>query len=215
MNSKKEQSGQLFVVSAPSGAGKTSLVRALMDSTADISVAISHTTRPMRPEEKNGVNYHFVTVAEFEAMIKRGEFLEWATVFGHLYGTSRQSADYVLARGNHLILEIDWQGAAQIRQQMVNAQSIFIFPPSLTALRDRLDGRAQDDDETVKKRMDAVFQELSHWAEFDYLIVNDNFDVALAELTLVASGSGAEFLKVNRLEALKPLISELLPQKTS
>jgi guanylate kinase len=209
--SRKDHSGQLFVISAPSGAGKTSLVRALMESSDTTGVAISHTTRARRPEETDGINYHFVPETEFTAMVERGEFLEWATVFGHLYGTSTNAANLVLDEGKHLILEIDWQGATQVRQKLSGTQSIFIFPPSLNALRDRLENRAQDDVATVDKRMSAAFEELSHWREFDYLIVNDQFDVALAELQAVVAGEGASYHRDKQLKALGPLIEDLLP----
>jgi guanylate kinase len=208
----KENSGQLFVISAPSGAGKTSLVRALMESSDMIGVAISHTTRARRPEETDGINYHFVPEAEFTRMVERDEFLEWATVFEHLYGTSTNAVNLVLGEGKHLILEIDWQGAAQVRQKLPGAQSIFIFPPSLSALRDRLENRAQDDVETVDKRMSAAFEELSHWHEFDYLIVNDQFDTALAELQAVVAAEGAHYRRDKQLKTLGPLIEDLLPQ---
>ena len=145
-------------------------------------------------------------------MVDRGEFLEWATVFEHLYGTSTSAVNLILSQGKHLILEIDWQGAAQVRQKLPDTRSIFIFPPSLRALRDRLLNRAQDDVETVDKRMSAAFEELSHWHEFDYLIVNDQFDAALAELKAVVAGEGARYHRERQLEALGPLIEDLLPQ---
>jgi guanylate kinase len=209
---RKENSGQLFVISAPSGAGKTSLVRALMESSDTTGVAISHTTRARRPEETDGINYHFVPEAEFTGMVERGEFLEWATVFERLYGTSTSAVNLVLGEGKHLILEIDWQGAAQVRQKLPGTQSIFVFPPSLNALRDRLENRAQDDVETVDKRMSAAFEELSHWHEFDYLIVNDQFDAALEQLQAVVAGEGAHYHRDKQLKALGPLIDDLLPQ---
>ena len=208
----KEKRGQLFVISAPSGAGKTSLVRALMERSDTTGVAISHTTRARRPEETDGINYHFVTEVEFTAMVDDGEFLESATVFEHLYGTSTSAVDLILHQGKHLILEIDWQGAAQVRQKLPGAQSIFIFPPSLSALRDRLETRAQDDVETVDKRMSAAFEELSHWREFDYLIVNDHFDTALAELQAVIAGDGTGHHRNKQLKALGSMIKELLSQ---
>ena len=208
----KEKRGQLFVISAPSGAGKTSLVRALMERSDTTGVAISHTTRARRPEETDGINYHFVTEVEFTAMVDDGEFLESATVFEHLYGTSTSAVNLILHQGKHLILEIDWQGAAQVRKKIPGAQSIFIFPPSLSALRDRLETRAQDDVETVDKRMSAAFEELSHWREFDYLIVNDHFDTALAELQAVIAGDGTGHHRNKQLKALGSLIKELLPQ---
>lgn len=210
--SSSDSGGTLFVVSAPSGAGKTSLVRALLDAEATMGVAVSHTTRPMRPEEEDGVNYHFVDTGTFRQLADQGGFIEWANVFGNLYGTSVDAANRVLDEGKNLILEIDWQGAAQVRQKFPDTQSTFIFPPSLSALRQRLEGRGQDDAETVQKRMDSAFQELSHWHEFDYLIVNDIFDEALQQLTSVVNGTGTRLLKSERQAELKPLISELLPQ---
>ena len=209
---RKENRGQLFVISAPSGAGKTSLVRALMECSNTIEVAISHTTRAKRPEETDGINYHFVPEVEFYALVDRGEFLESATVFEHLYGTSASAVNLILHQGKHLILEIDWQGAAQVRQKLPGTQSIFIFPPSLGALRDRLENRAQDDLETVDKRMSAAFEELSHWHEFDYLIVNDQFDTALAQLQAVVAGEGADYHRNRQFKALGHLIEDLLPQ---
>lgn len=205
--------GDLFVVSAPSGAGKTSLVRALIDGERNIGVAVSHTTRKQRDGEENGVNYHFVDESRFRDMVEAGEFLEWAHVFEHLYGTSLFAAEGVLASGRHLILEIDWQGAQQIRRQVPGTKTIFIFPPSLAALRDRLKARAQDDEETVDKRMAAAFRELSHFAEFDYLIVNDIFDVALAELREIVNGNGEHLTREVRLPGLEPLIDDLMPEK--
>ncbi|MBT5155071.1 MAG: guanylate kinase [Gammaproteobacteria bacterium] len=209
---RKESRGQLFVISAPSGAGKTSLVRALMEPSNTIGVAISHTTRAKRPEETDGINYHFVTEVEFNALVDQGEFLESATVFEHLYGTSTSAVNLILQQGKHLVLEIDWQGAAQVRQKLPGTQSIFIFPPSLGALRDRLENRGQDDVETVDKRMSAAFEELSHWHEFDYLIVNDQFDTALAQLQAVVAGEGAGYHRNRQSKALGQLIENLLPQ---
>ena len=209
---RKESRGQLFVISAPSGAGKTSLVRALMEPSNTIGVAISHTTRAKRPEETDGINYHFVTEVEFNALVDRGEFLESATVFEHLYGTSTSAVNLILQQGKHLVLEIDWQGAAQVRQKLPGTQSIFIFPPSLSALRDRLENRGQDDVETVDKRMSAAFEELSHWHEFDYLIVNDQFDTALAQLQAVVAGEGPDYHRNRQSKALGQLIENLLPQ---
>ena len=198
---RKENRGQLFVISAPSGAGKTSLVRALMERSNTIGVAISHTTRTKRPEETDGIDYHFVPEVEFNALVDRGEFLESATVFEHLYGTSASAVNLILHQGKHLILEIDWQGAAQVRQKLPGTQSIFIF-----------ENRAQDDVETVDKRMSAAFEELSHWHEFDYLIVNDQFDTALAQLQAVVAGEGADYHRNRQFRALGHLIEDLLPQ---
>lgn len=213
IDDKVQEQGNLFVVSAPSGAGKTSLVNALTATLTDLGVAVSHTTRPQRPEETDGVNYHFVSTGAFEAMVENQAFIEWAHVFDHLYGTSINAANQVLEAGRHLVLEIDWQGAQQVRARFPSTQSIFIFPPSLKALRERLEGRAQDDRETVERRMDAALEELSHWQEFDYLVVNDDFDLALSELSQIVAGRGAEFSRDARRQALSPLIGDLLPHK--
>ncbi|MBT4160440.1 MAG: guanylate kinase [Gammaproteobacteria bacterium] len=207
-------SGTLFVVSAPSGAGKTSLVRALIESDSTVGVCISHTTRRQRDGEEDGINYHFIEDTAFRSMVDAGEFIEWAHVFEHLYGTSIHAANEVLDSGKHLILEIDWQGAAQISQRIPDTKTIFIFPPSLDSLRSRLESRAQDDDETVEKRMAAAFEELSHFEEFDYLIVNDEFDEALSELQDIVSGEGNQLTRAKRLPALNSLICDLLPQNT-
>jgi guanylate kinase len=214
--SLKESSftGHLFVISAPSGAGKTSLVKALVAGDNNIQVAISHTTRIRRPNEVDGVNYFFVDESEFRLMTQNNEFLEWAHVFGCDYGTSKQEANRILASGVHLVLEIDWQGAAQIRSSVLNtksiAKSIFVLPPSLEALRDRLEKRAQDDDSTVQHRMDAAISEISHYADFDYLLVNDNFDLALKEVSDIVNGDGEHLRLASQKQQLQPLIRELL-----
>ena len=203
--------GTLFVVAAPSGAGKTSLVHRLLDAEPDTGVAVSHTTRAIRPGEQDGVNYHFVDRESFEKLAEGGGFLEWANVFGNLYGTSIAAANRVLDEGRKLILEIDWQGAAQIREKFPETLSIFIFPPSLTALRERLEGRGQDDEQTVRHRMNAAFRELSHWKEFDYLIVNDRFEEAVDDLIAVVKGRGEQLRGPERRRALSALITDLLP----
>lgn len=205
-------SHHLFVVSAPSGAGKTSLVRALLEQLSDCGVAVSHTTRARRREETDGINYHFTDEPTFRQMIKKGAFLEWANVFGNLYGTSIEAATLVLESGKHLILEIDWQGAEQIRQAMPEARSVFIFPPSTAALKERLENRAQDDEATVQKRLNAAVEEMSQFRKFDYLIVNDDFDVALSELQRIVTGQGEDLTVEDRLPELKSLIADLLPQ---
>ena len=177
--------GNLYIVSAPSGAGKTSLVKALIESEAQVRVSVSHTTRAMRPGEVNGVNYHFVEREEFVKMIEHGDFLERAEVFGNLYGTSQSHLQQTLDEGHDLILEIDWQGAEQVRQLMPQARSIFILPPSQQALRERLDNRGQDSDEIIDGRMREAVSEMSHYVDYDYLIINDDFALALEDLKAI------------------------------
>lgn len=177
--------GTLYTVSAPSGAGKTSLVKALIDSMPDVRVSVSHTTRKMRPGEEDGVNYHFVDERGFLELVESHDFLEHAKVFANFYGTSKSWVDETLATGVDVILEIDWQGAAQVRKQKPDTVSIFILPPSTTALRERLTGRGQDDDETIERRMAEAKSESSHYAEADYLVINDTFDSALTDLKAI------------------------------
>ena len=180
--------GTLYTVSAPSGAGKTSLVNALIERCGDLQVSVSHTTRPMRPAEKEGVNYHFVSENVFVDMLDRAEFLEHAQVFGNLYGTSSVWLEEQLERGLDVILEIDWQGARQVKQLLPETQSIFILPPSRQALQQRLSLRGQDDPSIIEGRMNAAVAEMSHYVESDFLVVNKDFDQALDELqSIVAS----------------------------
>lgn len=202
--------GNLFVISAPSGAGKTSLVKALVASNTNVQVAISHTTRARRPDEVDGVNYFFLDERQFQLMSQNNEFIEWAHVFGFHYGTSKEEANRILASGHHLVLEIDWQGAAQIRSGTADATSIFILPPSLGALRERLKKRAQDDDTTVAHRMDTAISEISHYNDFDYLLVNDDFDLALKEMSDIVNGDGEHLRLEEQKLQLRQLISELL-----
>jgi len=173
--------GSLYVVSAPSGAGKTSLVQALVAQINDIKMSVSHTTRAMRAGEENGVHYHFVNVDTFQQMMGEGEFLESAEVFGNYYGTSQKAVEQMLKQGEDVILEIDWQGAQQVRKLIPQCQSIFILPPSQQALHDRLQGRGQDSEEIIQKRMAEARDEMSHFNEYDYLIINDDFETALYE----------------------------------
>jgi len=163
--------GSLYIVSAPSGAGKTSLVSALVDSMDDVCVSISHTTRPIRPREQDGVNYHFTDQSRFQAMIEEGAFLEYAQVFGNYYGTSKHWVSETLASGQDVILEIDWQGAQQVASLMQQAHSIFILPPSQAALRERLTNRGQDEESVI--------------SQADFLVINDKFDTALADLKAI------------------------------
>ncbi|WP_422403817.1 guanylate kinase [Pseudomonas sp. GZD-209] len=178
-------SGTLYIVSAPSGAGKTSLVTELIKQDQHVRVSVSHTTRAMRPGEAHGVNYHFVVHEEFKALIAQGDFLEHAEVFGNFYGTSRSALQETLDQGFDLILEIDWQGAQQVRKLMPEARSIFILPPSQQALRQRLDGRGQDSEEIIAGRMKEAVSEMEHYDEYEYVIINDDFDVALDDLKAV------------------------------
>lgn len=174
--------GNLFVVSAPSGAGKTSLVEALRASLTDFTVSVSHTTRNRRPGEKSGQAYHFVARSTFERMIASGDFLEHARVFDNYYGTARHTVDSELLAGRDVLLEIDWQGARQIRQSLPDCVSIFILPPSRQTLEQRLRARRQDDEDTIGHRMREAIAELSHYDEYDYLVVNDDFETALSDL---------------------------------
>lgn len=177
--------GTLYIIAAPSGAGKTSLVKALVESTPGVEVSVSHTTRAPRPGERDGVNYHFVDIPRFETLIQQGVFFEYAQVFDHYYGTSR---DYVLARlaaGADVILEIDWQGAQQIRRVLPDCQSVFILPSSREVLRQRLVRRGQDSPEVIERRMSDAVQEMSHYHEFDYVVINDDFHSALEALRAV------------------------------
>ena len=179
--------GTLYTVSAPSGAGKTSLVNALIERCEGLQVSVSHTTRPMRPAEKEGVNYHFVSENVFVDMLDRAEFLEHAQVFGNLYGTSSVWLEEQLDRGLDVILEIDWQGARQVKQLLPETQSIFILPPSRQALQQRLSLRGQDDPGIIEGRMNAAVAEMSHYVESDFLVVNKDFDQALDELQCIVA----------------------------
>lgn len=181
--------GVLFIVAAPSGAGKTSMVKALLKNDPAIRLSVSYTTRAARPGEVNGKDYHFVSKDEFLEMAGRGEFLESAEVYGNHYGTSQTWIAGEIAAGHDILLEIDWQGASQIKRHFPEAVSIFILPPSLTALRNRLNSRGQDNQEVIEKRMAAACEDISHAGEFDYIIVNDNFDHALLDLTAVVKAS--------------------------
>jgi len=175
----------LFIIAAPSGCGKTSLVEALIKKTKNLCVSVSHTTRTPRPDEVNGINYYFVSINEFEEMIKNNAFVEHATVFDNHYGSSTKLIREKLDEGIDVILEIDWQGARQVKENMPNAISIFILPPSNEALLGRLQQRAQDNDETINKRMSDAQNQMQHFNEFDYLVINDDFNSALNDLNLI------------------------------
>ena len=179
----------LFIVAAPSGCGKTSLVESLINNTTNLRVSISHTTRKPRAGEVNGTNYHFVSVAEFQKMVNDDAFIEHAEVFENFYGTSKKLINDNLNKNIDVILEIDWQGAHQVKQNLPSAISIFILPPSKEALELRLKNRAQDDELIIKKRMLDAENQMSHYSEFDYLVINDNFNAALADLESIISSS--------------------------
>ena len=200
--------GTLYIISAPSGAGKTSLVKALVDSMDHISVSISHTTRTMRPGEQDGVDYHFVNRQKFTALVEQGEFIEYAQVFDHWYGTARSELAIQLQQGEDVILEIDWQGARQVRDSVEHCFSIFIVPPSRDALEHRLRGRAQDAEEVIQRRLSEAVAEMQHLAEFDYLVINDEFDTALDDLRSIVV---ARRLRLeNQRNVHQNLISKLL-----
>lgn len=187
--------GTLFIISAPSGAGKTSLVKALLESTDDICVSVSHTTRGQRPGEQDGINYHFVNVDQFTLMLSQSAFLEHANVFGNYYGTSQQWVEEQLANGIDVILEIDWQGAQQVRELLPDASSIFIVPPSKAALQERLENRGQDDSGVINQRMAAAVSEMTHYVEYNYLVVNDDFDQAVQQLQAIVLASRQQLTK--------------------
>jgi len=184
--------GRLVVVSAPSGAGKTSLVRALLDSVPNVRFSTSYTTRPPRRGEVDGRDYFFVSPAEFEEMAARGDFLEDAVVFGNRYGTSREQVTELTAAGYHVLLEIDWQGARQVRAAQPDSISVFVLPPSLEELERRLRGRSTDSETTIRKRLGEAREDMTHWQEFDYAVVNDRFEEALAELRGILLGDGEQ-----------------------
>jgi guanylate kinase len=200
--------GRLFVIAAPSGAGKTSLVKALLANAPQLRVSISHTTRRKRPTEEGGREYHFVTVPEFEALIARGELLEHARVFGNFYGTTRAFVDKQLRAGHDVVLEIDWQGAQQVRARMPECASIFILPPSRAALAQRLARRATDNEDVIARRLADSVADMSHYREFGYVVVNDDFDQAVADLRSIVAGQG-EDLRSDR-PGLQALLAELL-----
>lgn len=203
-----DNSGVLYCISAPSGAGKTSLVKSLVDSFAQLQVSISHTTRPQRPGEQDGVDYHFVDNASFLALQAQHAFLEHALVFGHHYGTSRLWVEEQLATGTDVLLEIDWQGQATVKQRLPESISIFILPPSLEVLEQRLHQRAQDSPSVIVNRMAKAKSEMQHCLAYDYLIINDKFDQALQELRSI--------IQCNRLTIAQqtqrhhPLVEQLL-----
>lgn len=195
--------GTLFVISAPSGAGKTSLVTALVQAVGRLKPSVSHTTRKPRPTEVDGYNYHFIDNATFQQMQQDGDFMEWAEVFENFYGTSEQTVKKMLEQGDDVILEIDWQGAEQVKTRFTDAISIFILPPDIDTLQERLELRAEDSQEIIALRMSKAKAELKHWHKADYLVVNDDFNEALENLKAI--------IKVNRLTTPKQkAINQLL-----
>ena len=200
--------GHLYVIAAPSGAGKTSLMRALLERRPAVSFSVSCTTRAPRPYEQDGRDYHFIDRAEFERLVEAGEFIEHADVFGNLYGTRRATVDAALAEGRDLILEIDWQGASQVRRRLPEAIQIFILPPSRAELEARLRKRATDSPEAIARRLTESVSEMSHWRDFDYVVVNREFDQALAELEAIFDGRG-EASRRDR-PGLAELVNQLL-----
>jgi guanylate kinase len=202
------RTGQLFVVSAPSGAGKTSLVNALLEHDPQLVISVSYTTRAPREGEVNGRHYHFIDQQTFEALREAGEFLEWAEVFGNLYGTHGRTTRDVLASGKDVILEIDWQGARQVRESFPGCHGIFILPPSLETLRARLGHRGQDSEDVIEGRMAKARAEISHCGEFEHVVVNDDFEQALAELrTIIGDCRGRRPRERSRPDGL---LAELL-----
>lgn len=200
--------GRLFVISAASGTGKTSLVKALMTRVPSLAFSVSHTTRPQRPNEVDGRDYHFVDRATFERMIAEDEFLEHASVFGNLYGTGRRQVAGALNDGRDLLVEIDWQGAAQLRARLPEAVDIFILPPSRAELERRLRGRGTDSEEVIARRLGESVTELSHWHEFKFVVVNDVFEQALDDLQAIVEGRGGPLARER--PALAELTARLL-----
>lgn len=204
--------GTLYIVSAPSGAGKSSLISALLKENPryDMKVSVSHTTRAMRPGEENGIHYHFVNLDEFKVLIEQNAFLEYAQVFDNFYGTSRLWIEEMLSKGIDVFLDIDWQGAQQIREQMPQARSIFILPPNREELERRLDARGQDTKEVIAQRMIKACSEISHFNEYDYVIVNDDFDVALMDIKAIVR---AERMKQDKQASkYQDMLNRLLAQ---
>ncbi len=201
-------SGNLFIVSAPSGAGKSSLVTAWLERDTSIGLSVSYTTRAPRAGEVDGVHYHFISRAAFQERLGNGEFLESAEVYGNYYGTSQRWIENEMAAGRDILLEIDWQGAGQVRKLMPAALSIFILPPSLAELQRRLDGRGTDSAEVIAKRMAAAREDISHALEFDYLVINDQFETALADLLAIARAQ--RLLLPSQLQRQAQLLGNLL-----
>jgi guanylate kinase len=203
-----EVKGTLYIFSAPSGAGKTSLVTELVKSTDKLMVSVSHTTRAMRPGEENGVHYHFIDIPTFEKMAADNAFLEHARVFDNYYGTSQKAIEEQLAKGVDIILEIDWQGARQVRERMPANVSVFILPPSRAELEKRLKGRGQDSDEIIARRMRDAVSEMEHYGEYDFIVVNDDFETALGELDAIVTSQ--RLAAPRQRQVLQDLLTDLL-----
>ncbi|MFL2546503.1 MAG: guanylate kinase [Candidatus Rariloculaceae bacterium] len=186
------ESGRLIVLAAPSGAGKTTLVHKLLERDLDLAFSISYTTRPQRPTEEDGKDYFFVEDSEFAAMRERGEFLEYAEVFGNWYGTSERYVESLLDAGHSVLLEIDWQGAEQIRERRADALSVFILPPGRAELERRLRGRKTDSDEVIAGRLNQALSDMAHWRDFGFVVINDDVEVAADELAGIVSGKGGD-----------------------
>ena len=202
-----QKRGSLFVIAAPSGAGKTSLVKAVLDRDPSLRVSISHTTRKPRPHEVSGHHYYFVSIPEFQRLIDGGEFLEHAQVFDNYYGTGRAQVEALRHAGHDVILEIDWQGARQVRVAQPDCHSVFILPPSRRELESRLRNRKTDSDEVIERRLRDSIADMSHYAEFDSVLINEDFEAAVGDLLKILRGGGG--FEATR-PALKPLIAELL-----
>jgi guanylate kinase len=205
---QSSRAGSLFVISAPSGAGKTSLVKALLARNPALTVSVSHTTRPRRATEVEGREYWFVTTAQFQELLARGEFLEHARVFDNFYGTGRATVEALLATGRDVILEIDWQGARQVRQSAPGCTTIFILPPSRASLEQRLRNRQTDSDAVIARRLQDAVGDMAHYREFGYVVVNDDFDTACGQLERILAGTG-QALTSDRPD-LGPLLTDLL-----
>lgn len=208
LNTKAGREARLFAIAAPSGGGKTSLVRTLLERDDSLRLSISHTTRPPRPGESDGIDYHFIDEPAFEKLVEAGAFLEHARVFDHSYGTGREAVREQLDQGHHVLLDIDWQGVRQLRAAFPDCCSVFILPPSLEVLRHRLSRRGQDSSEVIERRMRDARAEISHWDEFDYVVVNDDFEAAVEELqAIIRDGRPAHPVPPKKLYAL---VAELL-----
>jgi len=209
--------GNLFILSAPSGAGKSSLIKALLEKYQSknfaMQVSVSHTTRSPRPGEIDGQHYHFVDKAEFKTLIEQGAFFEWAEVFGNFYGTSRITIEQTLSKGIDVFLDIDWQGARQVKEQLPDAIGIFILPPSTEVLYERLKGRGQDADDVIDARMQQAVAEMSHYNEADYVLINDDFEQTLSQLNAIVAAARCE--QANQQARHDNLIAGLLNKKSS